>query len=333
MIRMHLNENPLVEQPYCRYPDPEYEQLRSLLRLQFGLRDAEVLLGNGSTEIISTIFLWAHLNHKKILFPWPSYILYQELEMLYNADVIRIQVGLGEWDVDQIAEAVPDNALLILCNPNNPTGRYMTRKDIRRLLSKLPASTTVVLDEAYIEYVDVQEESDECFTEDELVHSNCIIVRTFSKFYGLAGWRIGYALLHPELFRTLRVYLQLWNVNAPAIDRALACLHDKKRYMEGRRQTVHLREILHTALEQAGFSVLPSQTNFLCCTHPQVDLWTTNWRKEGYYVNHLIPYADSELKSYVRLSVENGKVMEKFIQLIKQSGGYDEKDLQNTLIL
>lgn len=318
MIRMHLNENPLVDQSYCRYPDPGYEQLRSLLRLQFGLRDTEVLIGNGSTEIISTIFLWAHLNHKKILFPWPSYILYQELERVYNADVIRIPVGLGEWDVDQIAEVVPQNSLLILCNPNNPTGRYVTRKDILRLLSSLPDSTTILLDEAYIEYIDVNEVGDDCFTVDELLYSNCIIVRTFSKFYALAGLRIGYALLHPELFRTLRPYLQLWNVNTPAIERAVVCLQDKNRYMEGRQQTIQLREILQTALEKAGFFVLPSQTNFLCCSHPQIDLWTANWKKEGYYVNQLIPYVDSELRSYVRLSVEDTKVMKRFIELIKQ---------------
>ncbi|MBT2284122.1 histidinol-phosphate aminotransferase family protein [Paenibacillus polymyxa] len=314
MIRMHLNENPLVKQRYCRYPDPQYGELRSLLRKQFGLKHTEVLIGNGSTEIITAIFLWAHLNQKKIVFPWPSYILYQELEYLFKTDVTRISFGLDEWDIEKIADAVPENGLLILCNPNNPTGRYLPREAIRRLISKLPVSATVLLDEAYIEYVDVENE-EHGLTDADFIQK-CIVVRTFSKFYGLAGWRIGYALLSSDLFKTLRPYLQLWNVSAPALEIATSCVLDQKRFLEGKQKTLHLRDYLSGVLKKTGFSVLPSQTNFLCFTHPNIDMWIETWKNEGYLINLLLPFVDSELNSYVRLSIEEDDIMEKFLQCI-----------------
>ncbi|MFB7816165.1 pyridoxal phosphate-dependent aminotransferase [Paenibacillus chitinolyticus] len=321
MIRMHLNENSFIQQQYSYYPDPTYEELRESIRQKYKISNMEILIGNGSTELISTIFLWAHLQGKKIVFPWPSYVLYQELENLYKADVIRIPFGTSEWDSEKIIKFVPENSLLILCNPNNPTGMYWSLKNIKQLLSHLPASVTVLIDEAYIEYVDISEEVAGLIEGMEF-DPRCIVTRTFSKFYGLAGLRIGYAVLSSELYNIFRSYLQLWNVSIPAVEAAIACLLDPSPFIRGKGQMIKLRNMFTDIATQHEFHVLPSQTNYLCLSHPRINSIINSWENRGYLINRLLPYSDSDLNGYIRLSIEKSEIMEQLIQIIKTKGEY-----------
>lgn len=323
MMLMNLNENPFVKQKYFRYPDASYSEIRNLLRKRYGLNSADVLLGNGSTEIISSIFLWAHLQKKKIIYPWPSYILYHELKQLYNADVTRIPMGIESWDVDTLISAVPEDSFLILCNPNNPTGTFLKKEIVTEILSKLPTTTIVLIDEAYMEYV-AEDEIDGVVNEVEK-YPNIIVVRTFSKYYGLAGLRVGYALLSKELYQCFRPFLQLWNVSVPAVETAIDCLFSNLRYKDGKQIMIKSRERLRKILSNNGFNVLPSETNFLCFTHPKIKDYIDYWEWKGFMVNKLLPYQDSQLLGYIRMSIEVNDVMDKFYQSIYEIGGAYEK--------
>jgi histidinol-phosphate aminotransferase len=320
---MNLNENPFVEQRYYRYPDASYTEIRNLLREKYDLKSADVLLGNGSTEIISSIFLWAHLQKKKIVYPWPSYILYHELKQLYDADVTPIPMDIESWDVDTIISAVPENSLLILCNPNNPTGTFLKKGTAVEIISKLPTSTTILIDEAYIEYVD-DDEINGMVNEVEK-YTNLIVVRTFSKYYGLAGLRIGYALLSKEFYQCVRPFLQLWNVSLPAVEAAIDCLSSSPRYLHGKQIMIKSREHLRKTLCKNGFHVLPSETNFLCFTHPKIRYYVDYWEYKGLIVNKLTFYQNSQLHGYIRMSIEDDDVMESLYQTIYEIRGSYEK--------
>ncbi|MGG1343637.1 histidinol-phosphate transaminase [Bacillus toyonensis] len=316
MIHMNLNENPFVNQKYYRYPDASYTEIRKLLYKRFAITQAEVLIGNGSTEIISAIFLWAHLHKKKIIYPWPSYILYDELAQLYDVEVIRIPMGVASWDINVILSFVPENSLLILCNPNNPTGTFLKKASVKELISRLPVTTTLLLDEAYIEYVEDSETNGLAYDIDN--YQNLIVVRTFSKYYGLAGLRIGYALLSQPLYNIFRSFMPLWNVSTPAVEAAIKCLSEDSYYKKGKITMTKYRDMLCKLLCATGFYVLPSQTNFLCFTHPNINDYVEHWANNGFVVNKLLPYQNSELHGYVRLSIEKIDVLRELYQLIKE---------------
>ncbi|WP_181444666.1 histidinol-phosphate transaminase [Bacillus sp. 03113] len=316
---MNLNENSFVKQKYYRYPDASYSEIRNLIRKKYNLNNADVLLGNGSTEIISAIFLWAYLQKKKIFYPWPSYILYHELTQLYNADVTCIPMDIESWNVDTLISTVTKDSLLLLCNPNNPTGTFLKKRIVRKLISNLPTTTTVLIDEAYIEYISTDDEINGSVNEVEK-DSNVIVVRTFSKYYGLAGLRIGYALLSKEFYQCLRPFLQLWNVSTPAVEAAIKCLSPSPRYKEGKQDMIKSRKQLQEILCTNGFNVLPSVTNFLCFTHPKIKDYVDYWDCKGFMINKLLPYQDSQLHGYIRLSIEHNEVMKKFYQSINDIG-------------
>jgi histidinol-phosphate aminotransferase len=314
MIRLHLNENPFVSSEYNRYPDDSYLIVRRRLKEFYNIKNSEVLVGNGSTELISAIFLWAKLQGKEIVFPWPSYILYQELDCIYNIKAKKINVCLRAWDLEQIAIEVPENALLVLCNPNNPTGTFIPKHKLKELFANIPSSTTILLDEAYIEFI--KDELKGGFAREVDAYRNLIVVRTFSKYFGLAGLRIGYAILSGDYYKQLRPFLQLWNVNSLAEKEAIMCLRDVTKYEEKKQESINLRDQYQQIFHENGFSILPSETNFLCITHPCIETITERWMENGFLVNRLASYKHKDLAGYIRISIEREKEMNKLLKLL-----------------
>src|SRR4051794_23046542 len=180
-----------------RYPDPDATLLRRRLAERYEAEPGRVAVGNGSCEILLAAAEALCEPGDEIVYAWPSFSMYPYLPALSGAREIRVPLADdGAHDLEaMLAEVTAATQLLIVCNPNNPTGTYIPADRIASFLDELPSRVTVIVDEAYIEYQGVDGPDQ---TVDLLgTHPNLVLLRTFSKCYGLAGLRVGYGLCSP----------------------------------------------------------------------------------------------------------------------------------------
>lgn len=250
-----------------RYPDSGGERLRSALADLHDLPVEQVVLGNGADELIRLCGAAALDAGDAAVLPWPSFPSYLSAAACHGADAVRVPLRARAFDLDAIARSLEGPApaggrrrLVFLANPNNPTGTLLDRGELRAFLGALPKGVLCVLDEAYAEYADPEPEGP------ALLREGCprlCVLRTFSKVYGLAGLRIGYALASPEIADGLGRVRPIFNVNAPAQEAALASLAGRE---EVARRVAHARAArtrLHAALAGARLDPVPSQGNFV----------------------------------------------------------------------
>jgi histidinol-phosphate aminotransferase len=280
LCELGSNENPLGPSPRAleavekalpqlhRYPDPLGGELRAALARTHGLRPEQVLLGNGSHELLMQIaqaFAGPDAGVVASEFGFAVYAIAARAAgapfRAAAAQDVEAVMPRGH-DLDAIAAAVDASTRLVfLCNPNNPTGTWFPSAQLRDFLESMPAHVIVVVDEAYFEYVEVQD-----------LHSviaflaefpNLVVTRTFSKAYGLAGLRVGYACAHPQLLGVLERLRESFNVGIPGLVGAEAALADQVHVDRVRVFTRGERVWLGDELAQRGLTVAPSQTNFL----------------------------------------------------------------------
>jgi histidinol-phosphate aminotransferase len=245
-----------------RYPDPDATLLRSRLADRFEAEPGRVAVGNGSCEILLAAAEALCEPGDEIVYAWPSFSMYPYLPALTGAREIR--VPLAEGDVHDLeamaAEVTAATKLLIVCNPNNPTATHVPAAEVGAFCERVPDRVTVILDEAYIEF---QENDDPDATIDLLGDfPNLVVLRTFSKCYGLAGLRVGYALGSARFRAAVDAVRQPFSVNALAQAAAAeAVLHsdDVERRVE---TTIVERVKVESALEEMGLATSESQANF-----------------------------------------------------------------------
>lgn len=270
LIKLDANENPFGPSPRVVdalanlpnmhvYPDPESGRLRELLADYTGIAAERILCGAGADELIELILqLFIEPGDAVINTP-PTFAMYGFDTPLYHGRVIDVYRRPDfSLDVAAIAAAVQEHRakLVFLCSPNNPSGDVIDPEDIRRLLA-LP--TTIVVDEAYIEFAEA--ESLIAWTE---AHDNLIVLRTMSKWAGLAGLRVGYGIFPAALMPQLWKIKQPYNINVAADLAAQVSLQDSAFLLERVRQLVVQRRRLETAFAELPFlSPYPSQANFL----------------------------------------------------------------------
>ena len=188
--------------------------------------------------------------------------MYQLIALANGAPFSPVRLPGLSYDLDAMLAAVrPNTSLLVVCNPNNPTGSYIEPVALRRFLTQVPADTVVVLDEAYCEFVSPHRREDSAAWVAE--HPNLVVLRTFSKIYGLAGLRVGYAIAHPEIVEALDKLRQPFNVDSLAQVAALECLRHPERTEQRRRLVATERERVARGLESIGIPYHPSEANFL----------------------------------------------------------------------
>jgi len=269
-IRLDLNENHLLAHEY-------YEELRSRLDVQLddypteystetckGLADyhnltpEQFLVANGSDMILDTIFKTLVHSGGVVGYFEPSYGYYPFLANRNERKVMEIPLE-SDFTLPVGTSYIDEIDVLVVCSPNNPTSLAMDKKHIKSLLEK---DVLLVVDEAYAEY-----SSQDCL--DLLTdHDNLIITRTFSKAWGLAGIRVGYAVSNPQNIMQLREYMLSYNVNVLSNNVAVSAL-ENYRYMEkALEKTIIERDYLTEELTLMDFNVLPSETNFLFCRLP-----------------------------------------------------------------
>ena len=245
-----------------RYPDPDATLLRRRLAERYETEPGRVAVANGSCEILLAAAEALCEPGAEIVYAWPSFSMYPYLPALTGAREVRVPLAEGDvHDLDAMAaEVTAATQLLIVCNPNNPTATHVPAAEIAAFVEKIPTHVTVILDEAYVEF---QAHDDPDATLDLLADfPNLVVLRTFSKCYGLAGLRVGYAIGSPKFRAAVDAVRQPFSVNALAqAAGAEAILHqdDVLRRVES---TVAERLRVEEALAELGLQTSESQANF-----------------------------------------------------------------------
>ena len=245
-----------------RYPDPDATLLRNRIAERYETEPGRIAVGNGSCEILLAAADALCEPGAEIVYSWPSFSMYPYLPALSGAREIRVPLGEGEvHDLDAMAtEVTAATQLLIVCNPNNPTATHLQAAEIGAFCERIPDRVTVVLDEAYIEF---QTNDDPDKTIDLLDEfPNLVVLRTFSKCYGLAGLRVGFAIGSANFRAAIDAVRQPFSVNALAqAAGAEAILHsdDALRRVESAVvERLHVEE----GLGELGLATTDTQTNF-----------------------------------------------------------------------
>jgi histidinol-phosphate aminotransferase len=245
-----------------RYPDPGAALLRQRIAERYETEPGRVAVGNGSCEILLAAAEALCEPGSEIVYAWPSFSMYPYLAALSGAREVRVPLGEGEvHDLDAMAaEVTAATQLAIVCNPNNPTGTHLPAARVAAFCERLPAHVTIVLDEAYVEF---QTDDDPDATIDLLADfPNLVVLRTFSKVYGLAGLRVGFAIGSAKFRAAVDAVRQPFSVNALAQAAAAeAILHqdDVQRRVE---QTLVQRVRVEEGLRELGLKTAETQANF-----------------------------------------------------------------------
>ena len=258
-----------------RYPDAGGEGLRAALADKHGLPVEQVVLGNGADELIRLCGAATLDAGDAAVFPWPSFPSYISAAACHGADAVQVPLRDRALDLGAVLDALDRPApaggrcrLVFLANPNNPTGTLLDAAEVRSFLAALPSDVLCVLDEAYAEYADPEPEGPALVREG---HLRLCVLRTFSKIYGLAGLRVGYALASPEVAEALGRVRPIFNVNAAAQAAAAASVGGRDALEERVTHTRAARMGLRDTLAVAGLSPVSSQANFVYADVPGGD--------------------------------------------------------------
>jgi histidinol-phosphate aminotransferase len=247
-----------------RYPDGSSYYLTEALAKWTGAAPEEIVLGNGSNEVIEFLVKAFVEKDDEVITSHPSFLMYQKFVQVRGGRNIVIELQDMHHDLAAIAAAVTDRTRLIfLDNPNNPCATLITQEQFAEFLASLPESVIVVLDEAYVDFVAVDERIDVL---DLIARSDgipaVVALRTFSKAFGLAGLRVGFGIMHRDIASLLHRVRQPFNINLPGQIGALAALDDRKHYDRTINGTRDGLTWLTKEVERIGCTAYPSYTNF-----------------------------------------------------------------------
>jgi histidinol-phosphate aminotransferase len=273
--KLSSNENPHAPLPSVleavmraagdmnRYPDPHSTDLVTALAERLGVAPEQVVVGCGSVAVCEQVVSCVAGHGDEVIFGWPSFEAYPIITGVAGATAVPIPLRSG-WrqDLDAAADAVTASTRCIfVCTPNNPTATIVTTDEVRRLLDRVPSDLLVVIDEAYAEFVDDPAAVDGLAMMQD--YPNVAVLRTFSKAYGLAGLRVGYAVAQPELADGLRKTAIPFGVSVVAHDAALASLAAEDELLARVEWIRAERNRVSDALRAAGWELPDAQGNFL----------------------------------------------------------------------
>lgn len=331
-VKLASNENPYGPSPkvlrriasfkdWKRYPDGSCRNLRTSLSGRLGVKPDRILVGAGSDEI-GDLLARAYLRPKDaVIFPKYTFIRYAMAAQMTGARALATKVRPDfSVDLEDLLKTVRAARARMIClaNPNNPTGAYLGHEDLQKLLKHIPRSTLLVLDEAYYEYACLAADyPDSLHVLDD--HPNLIVLRTFSKIYGLAALRVGYAVAHPEIIRELHKVRPPFNVSAIGQMAAIAALQDQSHVWTCARRNAIERERLAAELLSRSYRVHSNPANFVL-----IDLAYKRGRdvfkkleRKGVIVRTLDPYG---LPHHIRVTVGRRSENDRFLKAMTSAG-------------
>ena len=246
----------------ARYPDMASADLITAIAQHHGVAPERVAVGAGSVEVVGQVAAATVDAGDEVVFGWRAFEAYPIITAIAGGTAIKVPLTDYVHDVDAMVAAVTDRTrLVVICNPNNPTGTAIGRDEMLRLVDGIPSSVTVVVDEAYREYVDTSWVPDAL----DLVadRPNVVVTRTFSKAFALAGLRVGYAIASAEIAGAARMCQVPFSVSGLAQQCAIAALTDLDEVARRAALTVAERTRVTKELTGLGFDVPPSQANFV----------------------------------------------------------------------
>ncbi len=327
IIKLASNENPLGVSPLAmramqaalndiaRYPDGNGFELKAALARRYGVAMAQIVLGNGSNDLLNIAARAFLAPTFEAVYSQHAFAIYA-LEIQYTG-AKGVQAPACEFahDVNAMLAAVtPHTRMIFIANPNNPTGTLIAAAELHAFLYKVPRHVMVVLDEAYNEYIPEALRSDSIAWLAEF--PNLIVTRTFSKAYGLAGLRVGYAFAHPDIADILNRVRQPFNVNSISLAAAAAGLDDHEfvRRSYDLNQT-GMRQLI-TGLTRLGISHIPSAGNFVSIKVEDAAGVFQRLLKLGVIVR---PIAAYEMPDYLRVSIGLESENARFLEALAQS--------------
>jgi len=319
-ILLNSNENPHGPSPIAmramresldevfRYPDDAEAELASAVAKLHGVTTGEVLLGNGSSDI---------LRLAAAAFPGKTVTANPTFEALWShakdSEIVKVPLDASyAHDLGRMLEAASGASLVYICNPNNPTATITPKEAVRSFLDAVPASTTVLVDEAYFHYA----QSPDYETVAPLIATkpNLIVARTFSKIYAMAGLRCGYALAQHATIEKL-AQQQAWNaINIFAAVAAVASLRDNAHVSVSRKRNQETRAYVVGELDRLGYRTLPSQANFMMIdVREDVRPLIAKFREGGVRVGRLFP----PMPQHMRVTIGTMDEMRRFVDVFR----------------
>lgn len=326
-IKLASNENPLGPSPKAlqaiaralpqlhRYPDGHCFYLVRKLSERWGVPPEMIIVGNGSDEII-TFATRAFLEPRdEVVVATPTFLIYRLAAQIAGARVRAVPLSGFRYDLAAMARAVtPRTKLLFIANPDNPTGSYVTRPEVEKLLGELPGRVIVFFDEAYAEWVEAPDYPD---TRRYLTGRPMILTRTFSKAYGLSGLRVGYGLAPAPLCAAMQRVREPFNVNALAQVGALAALEDAEHLEKSRALVWEEKGFLYEGLRALGLTAVPSAANFILFhIGPRAAEVTERLLGRGIIVRHLKAW---DLPEHLRVTIGRHEENVAFLAALKEA--------------
>jgi histidinol-phosphate aminotransferase len=335
-IKLASNENPLGPSPLVRaalaehaasgnvalYPDGGGFRLKKKIAEFHNIEPERITLGNGSNDIIEFLARVFLGPGRKALFSSYCFAVYPLAALAQNAESVVVPALPADdpvmpygHDLNEFEKALADDiSVVLLANPNNPTGTWLLPDQLEKFIARVPPSTLVVLDEAYIEYLGASQKPDSRAWLGR--YPNLVITRTFSKAYGLAGLRAGYSLSHPSVADLLNRVRQPFNLNMLALLAAEHALGDQAHVRRAVELNTHEMARLRAELKMLGLTVLPSQANFI----------TIGFGREAAPIHKGLlergvivrPMASYQMPQFLRVSIGTETENSRFLEALKE---------------
>jgi len=311
IIKLASNENPLGASPavnealqrlwkdIARYPDGSGYSLKQTLSTMFKVPADWITLGNGSNDVLEMLARAYVGEGDEVVFSQHAFAVYPIVTQAVGGRAVVVPARDFGHDLVAMAQAVTaQTRMVFIANPNNPTGTYVSTAELTEFLAQIPPEVIVVLDEAYCEYVTAEDYPNGL----ELMSRfpNLVVSRTFSKVYGLASLRVGFALANAEITDILNRVRQPFNVNAFALLAAEAALGDQDFVRKSCQVNSEGLELMTQGLKKLGIEPIPSVCNFVTFQHPQADQLNTMLLKRGIIIRGVANY---DIANGLRVSI------------------------------
>jgi histidinol-phosphate aminotransferase len=319
-IKLASNENPIGPSPKAlealrnslgdinRYPDGAGYYLKKALAEKLSVDEDELILGNGSNELLDVAAKTYIQDGDEAVMAVPSFVVYAMAVQGVGGTAIQVPLKNYTHNLSAMADAVtPKTKVIFIANPNNPTGTINRKDEFDRMMEKVPESVLVILDEAYHEYVSASDYADSI----KYLHGqkNVLILRTFSKVYGLAGLRIGYGIAKKEILNDMNRLREPFNTNTLAQRAAIAALHDSEHVTHSKNVNEAGKTYLYSELDSLGVTYVPTEANFLYIPVEKAVTLYDSLMKLGVIIR---PMGPSAIRVTIGLPEENRRFIEAF---------------------
>jgi len=325
IVKLASNENPLGISPKAkaaikkelaelgRYPDGNAFELKAALSRRHGVREECIVVGNGSNDLLEMAAGAFLAPGRAAVYSQHAFAVYPLATQARGARSIVVPAkNYGHDLAAMLAAITPETRVVFIANPNNPTGTFIPGAELEDFLARAPRNVTVVVDEAYTDYLPPELRYDSVAWLKKF--PNFVLTRTFSKVYGLAGLRVGFGLMHPGIAELLNRVRQPFNVNSLALAAAVAALGDKKFVAKSYKMNRAGLAMLERALKALGLEFIPSCANFVTFRVSRARTVYEKLLGQGVIVR---PLANYDMPEHLRVTVGTPEENEKFLKALR----------------